>query len=81
MKNIFHQHAKSKLRKDSLVDFIRRFSDVDKQNVLNKLKLFAIVFSLNISCFVKTPSRMTIFALQKLTNQSKYLRKQLKADV
>ena len=68
MKNIFHQHAKSKLRKDSLVDFIRRFSDVDKQNVLNKLKLFAIVVSLNISCFVKTPSRMEIFALQELTN-------------
>ena len=53
----------------------------DYTNVLNKLKLFAIVFSLNISCFIKTPSRMAIFALQELTNQSKYLRKQLKADV
>ena len=31
MKNRFHQHAKAKPRKDSLVDFIRRFSDVDKQ--------------------------------------------------
>ena len=31
MKNRFHQHAKAKPRKDSLVDFIRRFSDEDKQ--------------------------------------------------
>ena len=31
MKNRFYQHAKAKPRKDSLVDFIRRFSDVDKQ--------------------------------------------------
>lgn len=31
MKNRFHQHAKAKPRKDSPVDFIRRFSDEDKQ--------------------------------------------------
>lgn len=31
MKNKFHQHAKAKPRKDLLFDFIRRFSDEDKQ--------------------------------------------------
>ncbi|MST88851.1 hypothetical protein FYJ79_04555 [Sharpea azabuensis] len=31
MKNRLHQHAKAKPRKDSLVDFIRRFSDEDRQ--------------------------------------------------
>lgn len=29
--NRFHQHEQAKPRKDLLVDFIRRFSDVDKQ--------------------------------------------------